>query len=418
MTLIDFDKWQEILANLWQHKIRSFMTAILVSWGIFMLVFLLGAGKGLQNGVERQFQGFAKNTMWVWTWKTAMPYKGLQPNRRIQLTINDLTSVRKNVKGIEHITPRLGMWGTLIYRKDKNGSYDVMGINEEYFNIAQFTLIEGRFINLNDINNKSKHVLIGKSLADNLFDSSETIIGNYIEIKSVPFKVVGVFKSNSFGEEAKEDEESAFIAYTSAQQAFNFNQLIGNLIITIQPGFSSAEIENNVKSELKTNHTVHPDDDMAIGSWSSAEQFEIFNGLFMGINSFIIFVALGTIFAGMIAISVIMMITVKERTREIGVRKALGATPSSIVWLILQEAMFINIISGIVGLFVGVFLIDKLGQLFESMGIENEYFYNPEVDFSVALISFLFLMGSGFIAGLIPAIKASSIKPIEALRAD
>ncbi|MCB0509296.1 MAG: ABC transporter permease [Bacteroidetes bacterium] len=416
--MLDIDKWQEISSNLWQHKLRTFMIAILVSWGIFMLVFLLGAGKGLQNGVERQFQGFAKNTMWIWTWKTAMAYNGLPPGRVINLDLDDYQQIKTKLKGIEEITPRLGLWGTLVNRKEKNGSYNVLGIDASYFKIAQLELLQGRYINESDVKEKKKTIVIGKIVAENLFKPDEEILGQYLNIKGVYFKIVGVFASKSFGEEAKDDEEAIFLSYSAVQQSFNFGNRIGNLIVSIADGYDSEDIKIEIKKVLNANHRIHPDDDMAIGAWSSQAQFKIFNGLFMGINGFIIFVALGTIFAGMIAISVIMMITVKERTREIGVRKALGATPSSIVLLIMQEALFINIISGIFGLIAGVFLIDKLGQVLETMGFENEYFYNPEVDLSVAVAALFALILSGLLAGLFPAINAAKIKPIEALRAD
>ena len=415
--MLDIDKWQEIGASLWQHKLRSFMIAILVSWGIFMLVFLLGAGKGLQNGVKQQFQGFATNTMWVWSWKTSIPYNGLPPGRQVQLTNVDIAQVYSKIKGIESITPRIGFWGTLVSRKNKSGSYNVQGVSEQFYNISQVKLTKGRFLNKQDIEDKKKHVVIGRLVAQNLFGEEE-VIGQYVVIKGVNFKVIGVFESSALGEDAKDDEEEMHIPFSSAQQSFNFPNKIGTIILTVSEGFDASLIEEEVKALLRVNHKVDPKDDMAVNSWSSAEQFQIFNGLFIGINGFIVFVAIGTIFAGMIAISVIMMITVKERTREIGVRKALGATPISIIFLVMQEALVVNIIAGIFGLIGGVFLIDSLGAFMQTMGFENEYFHNPEVDLSVALVALFVLIFSGLLAGLFPAVKAANIKPIEALRAD
>lgn len=415
--MIDIDKWQEIGASLWQHKLRSIMISILVSWGIFMLVFLLGAGKGLQNGVKRQFQGFATNTMWIWTWKTSIPYNGLPPGRQIQITNDDFTQVKNKIKGIDAITPRIGFWGTLVSRKNKSGSYNVQAVSDQFYNISQVKLITGRFLNFQDVEEKKKHVVIGKLVAENLF-GEESSLGQYVMIKGVNFKVVGVFKSSALGEDAKDDEEEMHIPFTSAQQSFNYHNRLGTIILTVKEGFEASTIEEEVKTLLRANQKVHPDDDMAVNSWSSAEQFETFNGLFLGINGFIVFVAIGTIFAGIIAISVIMMITVKERTREIGVRKALGATPISIVLLVMQEALVVNILAGIFGLIAGVFLIDSLGTFMQSMGFENEYFHNPEVDLSVALTALFVLIFSGLLAGLFPAVQAANIKPIEALRAD
>ncbi|MCB0538852.1 MAG: ABC transporter permease [Chitinophagales bacterium] len=415
--MFDLETWQEIGSSLWQHKFRTSLMSILVGWGIFMLVFLLGAGKGLENGVMQNFEGLANNSMFLWSWKTSMPYNGLPPGRRIELDIDDINLLKSKVEGVEYITPRLGFWGIIISRGKKNGSYNLQGVNQDFSHIQNFNIVEGRMINKKDIDEKRKVVVIGKLIADNLFEG-ENPIGQYVNIKGAYFNVVGVFKSVSMGEQAKDDEETIYSSYTALQQTFNMSNKAGTIILTMKEGYDADEIEESARKVLNIKHKIHPDDDMAVGSWNTQSEFKMFQGLFLGINGFVLFASLGTILAGVIAISVIMLITVKERTKEIGVRKALGATPWSVVSLVTQEALVITSISGFFGLIAGMLLIQTFADALVSMGIEIEYFANPEVDVSVAVTALIIFIFAGFIAGLIPAIIASKIKPIEALRTE
>lgn len=415
--MFDIEKWHEIGSNLWQHKFRTGLMSILVSWGIFMLVFLLGAGKGLENGVMQNFEGMANNSMFLWSWKTAMPYNGLPPGRRIELDVEDINLIKSKVEGVEYITPRIGFWGTIISRGRKNGSYNLQGVSENFTHIINTNLVEGRNINKSDIDEKRKVVVIGKIVADNLFEA-ENPLGQYINIKGAYFQVIGVFKSVSMGEQAKDDEETIYASYTAMQQTFNMANKAGTIILTMKAGHDAEEMEESIRQVLNIKHKIHPDDDMAIGSWNTQSEFKMFQGLFLGINGFVLFASLGTILAGVIAISVIMLITVKERTKEIGVRKALGATPWSVVSLVTQEALVITSIAGFFGLIAGMLLIQTFADALVSMGIEIEYFANPEVDVSVAVTALVIFIFAGFIAGLIPAIIASKIKPIEALRTE
>lgn len=415
--MFDIEKWQEIGSNLWQHKFRTVMVSILVGWGIFMLVFLLGAGKGLQNGVMQGFQGFAKNAIWVWTWKTELPHNGLPPGRRIELEVGDIDAIKNKVEGVEYITPRLGLWGTLITRDTKSGSYDVQGVNEYFQYIESNDILEGRYINKTDVEDKKKVVCIGRLVAENLF-GEEDAVGQYINIKGAYFLVVGVYKSKASGENAKENEETIIAPYTAIQQTFNMGARVGNIIITIQDGYLSEDIADNMKAAIYARNSIHPDDEMAVQYWSSQEEYNNIQGLFIGINGFVLFASLGTIIAGIISITVIMLITVKERTKEIGVRKALGATPFSVVSLVAQEALVITAVSGFFGLIAGMLLIQKAADAMISMGIEIEYFANPEVDVKVALWALGLFIVAGFVAGLVPAIIAARIKPIEALRTE
>lgn len=415
--MIDLDKWQEIGSNLWQHKFRTSLMSILVGWGIFMLVFLLGAGKGLENGVMQNFESMANNSMFLWSWKTALSYNGLPPGRRVSLDMDDISLLKNKVEGVEYITPRLGYWGVIISRGTKNGSYNLQGVNTDFNKIMKNSLVAGRRINQIDIEQKRKVVVMGQMIANNLFEGEDPI-GKYVSIKGAYFKVVGVFKSVSMGEQAKDDEETLYAPFSAMQQTFNMANQAGTIILTMKEGYDAEEIEEAIRKVLNIKHKIHPDDDMAIGSWNTQSEFKMFQGLFLGINGFVLFASLGTILAGVIAISVIMLITVKERTREIGVRKALGATPWSIVSLVSQEALVITSIAGFFGLIAGMFLIQSFADALVSFGVEIEYFANPEVDVVVAVTALIIFIIAGLIAGLIPAIIASRIKPIEALRTE
>jgi putative ABC transport system permease protein len=417
MTMFDIEKWQEIGSNLWQHKFRTFLISILVGWGIFILVFLMGSGKGLENGVMKNFEGLSKNAMWVWSWKTSLAYNGLPPGRRIQLEIADINAIKNQVEGIEFMTPRLRIRGTVVTRGTKNGAYDLEGINDEFKYIVKNEIVSGRNINIVDIEEKRKVLVIGNIISENLFEGEEAI-GQYLNFKGAYFLVVGIFKSGAMGEEAKDDEETMYAPYTAIQQTFNMVNQAGTIILTMEENYLAEDIENAVKKVISVRHKIHPNDEMAIGSWNTQSEFKMFQGLFMGINGFVLFASIGTIFAGVIAISVVMLITVKERTKEIGVRKALGATPWSIVLLVTQEALVITSIAGFFGLIAGMFLVQALADALVSFGIEIEYFANPEVDVVVAVSSLFIFIIAGLIAGLIPAVIAARIKPIEALRAD
>lgn len=417
IIMFDIEKWQEIGSNLWQHKFRTFLISILVGWGIFILVFLMGSGKGLENGVMQNFQSLSKNAMWVWSWKTSLAYNGLPPGRKISLQIDDIEVIKNQVDGVEFITPRLGIWGTVVSRGAKNGAYALQGVNEQFKYIVNNEIIKGRNLNVIDVEEKRKVVVIGNIIANNLFEGEDPI-GQYLNIKGAYFMVIGVFKSVSMGEGAKEDEETIYAPYTAIQQTFNMVHQAGTIILTMEEGYLAEDIELAVRKILSLRHKIHPEDEMAVGTWNTQSEFRMFQGLFMGINGFVLFASIGTIFAGVIAISVVMLITVKERTKEIGVRKALGATPWSIILLITQEALVITSIAGFFGLIAGMFLVQALADALVSFGIETAYFANPEVDVAVAVSSLVIFIIAGLIAGLIPAVIAARIKPIEALRTE
>lgn len=416
--MFELDKWQEIGNSLWQHKLRTFLTSIGISWGIFMLIFLLGAGKGLENGVMEDFGSMSKNTIWVWGSRTSLPYKGLPPGRWIRITNDDYQAVKTQAKGVDLISPRIGLWQDVVIKvKNVTASYSVRGIAPDFNNIKETNIVEGRTINQNDIKEKRKVIFIGRTVSNKFF-KEESSIGQYIEISGAFFKVIGVYKSKQMGEDAKDEEESIYMPYTSLQQTYNKGNNLGNLMLTVKDGFQSEDVEAEIKEIIGSRHNVSPEDDEAVGTWGMQEQFDMFSGLFLGIKSFIWLVGLGTILIGIISISNIMLIIVKERTKEIGLRKALGASPMSVVGLILHESIVLTSVSGFMGLISGVFVVDSMGKMMQSMGIENEFFGNPEVDLFVAITALLILIFAGTLAGLIPAIQAARINPIEALRAE
>jgi putative ABC transport system permease protein len=413
--MFDLDKWQEILATMQKNKLRTFLTAFGVFWGIFMLVLLLGAGKGMQNGVEGEFSAFATNSLWIWNGRTSVPYKGLQPGREINFKDDDLSALAREVKGVEIVAPRNWLFGeyTLSY-KNKNGSFRVLGISHEYFAVDIVNLSEGRLLNRNDMVESRKVVVIGNRIKEVLFGDKQAI-GEYINIKGVFFQVVGVFKKE--GNNGR-FEERAFIPFTIYQTVFNPNHSVHNIAITTQNGTSAKELEDQVKRVLAQRHRFSPEDEQAIGMNNNEENFQRFQGLFNAIRMFVWVVGTGTLIAGIVGVSNIMLIIVKERTKEIGVRKAIGATPISIISLIIQESIVITAFSGYLGLLAGVGLLDGIRYLIDSTGAKLPYFTRPEVDLGVALSATIILVVAGAIAGLIPAIKAAQIKPIEALRAD
>lgn len=419
--MFDYDKWQEIFYSIKKNKLRALLTMFGVSWGLFMLMLLLGSGKGLENGVIKGFDGWATNSGFVWTQRTTMPYKGFQPGRFIQLN-NEDTRALKTIPGIDVVAPRnsLGGFGgsNNVVRNNKTGAFSIYGDVPEYQEIQKFDLYEGRNINQLDINQKRKVAIIGQSVYDQMYEKEEDAVDTYIKINGVYFKVVGVFKSRRTGEEAMRDTQSVFIPFTTFSQAFNFGDRVGWYAFSAQPKVNVSIVEQSMKNMLKERHSVHPDDENAIGSANLEEEFSQLSGLFSGISIFVWIVGIGTLLAGIIGVSNIMLIIVKERTKEIGIRKSLGATPAAIISLIIQESVFITATAGYAGLFFGILIIEGLGYLLTSNNVDTGFFGRPEIDLQVAISALIVLIFSGVMAGIIPARKASKVNPIEALRTE
>jgi putative ABC transport system permease protein len=415
--MFDLDKWQEIYNTMRAHKLRTFLTAFGVAWGIFMLVLLLGAGKGLENGVLKIFGSMAKNTMWIWGGRTTMPYKGLQPGRYIRYNNEDYQALKNEFPEIKFLAPSSRLGGSfLVINKDKSGSFSVEGHYPDLSNVKVMTYPKGRFINDSDIKEKRKVAVIGSRPVEMLFDQ-ENPIGKYIQIKGVYFLVVGTFAVETTDEGGRGDAEKIFIPLTTLQQTFN-QQNLDNFAITPEDNIDPEELEGRIKMKLASRHNMSPDDSKALGSFNSGKAVQKFVALFTGISIFIWVVGIGTIIAGIVGVSNIMLIIVKERTREIGIRKALGATPRSIVTLIIQEAIVITSFAGYIGLVFGVALLEGMKSFMKSAKIESPFFSNPDIDIKIAIIAMIILVVAGALAGLFPARKAASINPIEALKAE
>jgi putative ABC transport system permease protein len=417
--MFDLDKWEEIWQTVKKHKLRTFLTSFGVFWGIFMLVVLLGAGRGLHNGVTQNFD-IAKNALFVWTESTTIPYAGFQAGRYLQLTNDDYDAL-KQLKEVEVICPRIrvssGFGGSQVNMEydNRSVSYNLMGDHSEYLKVQPLWITEGRFINPIDIRDRRKVAVLGRRVKDDLFQEKEAI-GEYIKINGIPFKVVGVFDSRASGEEARNDVQIVHIPYTTAQQTFNRGNRISWFAFIPAVGVSGLQAEEAVKDLFRNRHKVAPDDRAAFGSANVEEEYKQLQGLFTGIAAFSWLVAIGTILAGMIGVGNIMLIIVKERTKEIGIRKSLGARPWSIISMIVTEAMVISGLSGYFGLVVGVGVLEGIAYAIENLGLENEFFTNPEIDFSAAFGAIAVLLVSGVIAGLIPGIKAAHVDPVVALR--
>jgi putative ABC transport system permease protein len=416
--MLDLDKWQEIFGTIRKHKLRTLLTAFGVFWGIFMLVLLLGAGRGLENGVFSMFGSLAKNAMWIWGGKTTAPYKGIKPGRWVVYSNDDYYALKKEFPEIQYINPGISLTGNFsVGYKNNTGAFKVGGDSPALNDIRPMNYTAGRFLNQKDMDEKRKVAVIGARVVEVLFDK-ENPIGKYIKIKGVYFLVIGTFIVENPGGSGRDDAEKIFIPITTLQQTFNAPNKVHGFGISPKDGVDPEELEQRVKQFLAARHDVAPEDKSAIGSWNSGKETKKFTGLFAGINTFIWGVSIMTIIAGIVGISNIMLIIVKERTKEIGIRKALGASPGSIVSLILTESIFITSIAGYLGLSAGVGAIGLIRHIMETSGEQNPYFSNPHVDFRTAVLATCILIISGALAGLFPAMKAAHINPIEALRAE
>ena len=416
--MFDRDNWQEIYATIKKNKLRTFLTSLGVGWGIFMLVIMLGAGNGLKNGVMNDFKGTATNSFFMWTQKTSKPYKGMKPGRYFNFNNGDVQALTQ-LKELAVVSPQnqLGGWrgANSVVRGLKTGNYEVSGV---YPNIAKINAIKitgGRFLNENDIREKRKVCVIGSRVSEELFKAGEKIIGDYIRINGVYFMVVGTTVPMSNGGEARQEAQRIVVPFSTFQKAFNYGDVVGWFAISTVPYAEVTVAESNVKALIRERHKIAPDDEQAIGSWNMDVQFKKMNGLFSGINMLIWFVGIGTLIAGVIGISNIMLIVVKERTREIGVKRALGATPFSVVSQIILESVFLTSFAGYFGLLIGIFLLEGVNK---AIGPEVPMFNNPTVNISVAVISLSVLIFCGALAGLIPARRAVSVNPVDALRAE
>jgi len=419
--LFDLDHWQEIKAVLLRNRVRTGLTAFGVFWGIFLLMIMLGSGAGLQNGVLQGFEGSATNSVFIWTQRTQKPYAGLPAGRYLQLNNADIEAVRDRVPEVEVIAPRnqLGgfMGGNNVSRGRKAGAFSVMGDYPEIRRVQAYRLAAGRFLNPIDLEELRKVAVIGTRVRDVLFERGEEAIGASIVISGVYFQVIGVFASSQTGEEGERQTQAIFVPFTTFQRAFNFGDRVGWLAVISRNDVPASVAEQKVLALLKQRHKVAPDDERAFGHWNLEEEFNKLQSLFGGIEILIWLVGAGTLAAGAIGVSNIMMIIVRERTKEIGIRRAVGARPWMVVTQIVVETVMLTAAAGWFGMIGGIALIEGVGRFLPS-GDGARMFTNPEVGLGAALQALGILVFAGVLAGFAPAQRALQVSPMVALRSE
>ena len=409
--LFDSDTWQEIYGSIRKNKVRTSITIIGVLWGIFLLVVLLGAARGMENGFNKLFGNFATNSVFVWTQSTDTPFKGFQEGRRFSLTMNDIEVLKSEyTEEIKLLAPR-NQTNNLVIKDFKSGNFKVSGDYPILDQIQKKQLLYGRFLNQNDILSIAKVAVISEDMYKQLFEIDEFPIGQYIKINSISYKVIGVYKpSNTIDF----DGDCAYIPFSTFKKVYNTANKVDWMMITAYEGTDIEQMESDVLLTLKGLHKVHPEDDRAFGSVNLGKEIGKVTGFITGMQFLTWFVGIATLIAGVFAIGNILLITVKERTKEIGIRRALGATPKSIRQQIVLESVFLTTVEGMLGIIFGAFVLFLIDMAF-GQG-EDAALVNPTVNIPIILIAFATLIVLGTLIGLIPAHMATVVKPIEALR--
>jgi len=420
--MFDLDKWQEIFYTLKNNKLRTILTGFGVFWGIFMLMIMMGAGKGLENGVYANMGDFATNSMFIWTKQTSKPYKGFPRGRRFYFKYEDMQAMYDNIQGIDIIAPRMQGGGyqnaTTVTRGLQEGAYEVSGVVPNENKIDPITLVNGRYLNEMDIENTRKVAIIGKKVYEDLFGKEEDPVNQYIKIGELYFQVIGTFESKHSGRWGENQNSTVLIPFSTCQVVYNYNNIVGFFSITAKPDYDIIQVEKKVKAFLAKRHSVHPEDQGAFGSNNVGEEFKKMNGLFLGINILVWVVGIGTLLAGIIGISNIMLIIIKERTQEIGIKRAIGAAPANIISTVITESVFLTGVAGFIGMFFGILIVELVSMAIGSNPADSNGFLNPQVNFTAAVSSLAILILSGVFAGIIPSRRAISIKPIEAIRSE
>ncbi len=411
--LFDIDRWQEIWITITSNKSRSFLTAFGVFWGIFMLVLMVGSGNALETGIMSQMEGFATNSVFFAAERTTEPYKGFRKGRSWDMTNSDLPIIRERVDEMQYMSPVLFAGGgdKNVVRGDKSGSYLVKGCYPEYDLIEKSKMLYGRYVNDIDIAEKRKVCVIGERIYEVLFHGEDPT-GKQIRVNGIYFQVIGVARSTSQVSIGGQTAETVVLPFTTMQQAFNQGNIIHFLAATAKPGMDVKIIEDKITNILKQQHQIAPEDKSAVFSMNIEEQFKMFNNLGIGIAALIWIVGLGTLLAGAIGVSNIMLVTVRERTKEIGIRRALGATPNNIIGQIMSETVVLTLLAGIGGIVLGVGLLSAIGV---ALSQGDQFFKDPQISFSMAIVSLIILIVIGLLAGLVPAQRAMMIKPVEAI---
>lgn len=414
--MFDRETWGEILQSIGKNKLRTVLTGFAVFWGIFMLILLLGLGAGLRNGFAHGFRNTAENSISIWGGETSKPWNGLPSNRRIQLDEGDVEALRAGVPGLVNISGNYQVWrgNTKLQRGDKYGSYSVKGVLNESQTLEKQIVIKGRFVNETDEQQVRKVMVIAEDCRKELFKEDEEVLGQWINLNGVPFQVVGLYEFDNEGRHGFMGRSPVFIPLTVAQQVFNGKSDVDEIMFSFSDASAAgaAMAEQRAINILSRRHVFDPTDERALWTNNNVENVGQFNMVFGFINAFIVVIGIGSLVAGIVGIGNIMLIVVKDRTKEIGIRKAMGATPANVVMQILLEAVFVTLIFGYFGLALGVLSIEGLAAVIPG----GEFFRNPTVEFSTAVWSLLAMLIAGTLAGYFPARRAAAIRPIEALR--
>lgn len=409
---------RELFESLTRNKLRTFLTALGVFWGIFVLVLMLGIGRGLERGVAKNLGMMATRSVFLWGQRTSVPYQGLVPGRQVRFDNADIEALRA-APGVEYVAPRtrLGGWreGASVTAGAKTGYFPVLGDVPEYRFLEPMQFPRGRFVNHRDMVEARKVAVLGDRTREALF-GAEDALGRYVTIQGVVFQVVGEVTATHQGEQADRIREAVFVPFSTFQLAFNQRNRVGWFALGAQATATPEAVEEAAKAAIRAQHRIAPNDVAAVGSWNSAKQYQRVHNLFRGINLFVWMVGSMTLLAGVLGVSNILLVSVRERTRELGVRKALGATPWSVVSMILKEALILTGLSGYLGLVAGVGALELLSLAIER--IPGAPLSRPDIDLGAALIANLVLIVAGALAGVVPARHAARISPVEALRSE
>jgi putative ABC transport system permease protein len=416
--MIDLDSWHEVFSTLQKNLLRTTMTAWGVFWGTFMLVAMLGFGNGLEAGVNRNMLGFVANNVYAWGQQTTRAFGGLAPGRRVRLEADDAVALSR-LPGVVAVAPsiELGGWreGNNVSYEDKTGNFGVRGEYPELARVGVDRPYSGRFINELDMELRRKVAVIGDGVRRVLFGDDVDPIGHYINVRGIHFQVVGVIHSEQPGDEGDRQNSSLTVPFATFQAAFNSGGRVGAMAIRLDDAADSEQTERSIRDTLAARHRVHPEDPSAIGSFNLSKRHQRAQTMFRGIRAFVWFVCVATLLAGALGVSNIMLISVKERTREFGIRKALGATPASIIQLVLAEATVLTLLAGYVGVIAGVLGLELTARW---VGEGSGPLGAPSIDLGIALVATAVIGACGMLAGVAPARHAAGIHPVVALRAE
>ena len=408
--LFESDTWTEVYDSLTKNKVRTVITMIGVWWGILLLIALLGAARGMENSFNRIFGDFATNSVFIWGQNTSIPFKGFQEGKLVSLKLSHVHKIKDNIEGVELVVPR-SRSQALVVRNFLSGRYGVNGDYPLLDQIQKKKMLRGRFINQNDISSKRKAAVISEDVYKQLFDKNENSIGRYIQVNNMNFTVIGVFQNENVDMGPSSD---IHIPFTTFQQIYNRGDRIGWMVVTGKPEYNIKQIEEDIKLFLRNLNKIHPRDKRALGSFNLGKEFAKITGFLKGMQFLTWFVGIATLIAGVFAIGNILLITVKERTKEIGIRRALGATPFEIKRQIVVEAVFLTLLSGILGIITGGWILIVIDKVW-GQG-DDATLVNASVSIAVVFVALALLVLLGSLIGLIPAFKATRLKPIEALR--